>query len=345
MTEAAPAVPAPAPAPSDAPPAPADVPARIAEIENVMRTDIGRYEREGMSDELLNLRRSIASEGDQDEVNAATDADADADDEAGEGEEQEESEEAADQGAHEAVGVDDYTPPEVTGVTWNDNELKPIVDVAARHGVSEAALTEALSAYGEVIQQQLAKIAEVAKTAKAETVAALKAEHGENLKGYLAEVDSAFAALPKEFRKQLKGARLADGRPLLQTLEMVKLFHALGDRQGRHADWRGDQVTTGDRRTVLQQEIAEIDAEMHRDADKLYRPYKNSGLSATDYKQNALREIAKPTPKPSAASLKSEEADLVALHERDPQIFEYAPWKQSGKTGAQRLHAIRSGRA
>ena len=237
MTEAAPAVPAPAPAPSDAPPAQADVPARIAEIENVMRTDIGRYEREGMSDELLNLRRSIASEGDQDEVNAATDADADAEpDDAGEGEE---GDEAAGQRADEAVGVDDYTPPEVTGVTWNDDELKPIVDVAARHGVSEAALTEALSAYGEVIQQQQAKIAEAAKTAKAETVAALKAEHGENLKGYLAEVDSAFAALPKDFRKQLKGAHLADGRPLLQTLEMVKLFHALADRQGRHAEWRG----------------------------------------------------------------------------------------------------------
>jgi hypothetical protein len=48
--------------------------------------------------------------------------------------------------------------------------------------------------------------------------------------------------------------------------------------------------------------------------------------------------------KAEAAALLAEEEALLALSERDPQIFKYAPWRGSGRTGAERLYDIQKAR-
>lgn len=349
MTDATPAAPAPEATP--APAAPAGEEAELLALHqhdpqvfqhSPTWTDTGKTAAERLYEiEIQRKAQQAAAEAAKndpakpaEQPEATVDADAndiDLDAEGGE----------AEAAADEAVGIDDYTPPDVTGVTWNDEALKPIVDVAARHGITKAALSEALSEYGNLVQQQEAKLAEVAKTTKAETVAALRAEHGENLKGYLAEVDAAFASLPKEFRVQLKGARLADGRPLLQTLEMVKLFHALGNQQGQ----RTDVVNTGDRRTMLQQELAELESLRDKDISEYLRPYKNTGRSGSDRALEIMREIGSEGPaKPSATDLRAEERKLERLSRDDPQLFQFGSWP-GARSPADRLHQIRSGRA
>jgi hypothetical protein len=96
---------------------------------------------------------------------------------------------------------------------------------------------------------------------------------------------------------------------------------------------------------MLQKELRDIDALMHRDIDEYHRPWRSSGVSASERHAQIMRSLGPNAPaKPSAAALKSEEAELLDLHARDPQIFEFAPWKRTGLTGAQRLYAIRSGR-
>ena len=97
-----------------------------------------------------------------------------------------------------------------------------------------------------------------------------------------------------------------------------------------------------DARTSLQQELSEIDASMYADATNLRRPWKGTGISAAERKQQIQNEIGN---RPPAVKHMAEEAALLELHARDPSVFEYSRWRGTEKTGAQRLLEIRSGRA
>jgi hypothetical protein len=235
-----------------------------------------------------------------------------------------------------------WTPPDGQEVHEHARPHLAALDGIATDEVQRDRL---VGLYNEMVQAQTARLAELSATTKAETVKALKAELGGDFAAYRGQVDDAFKALPSDYRAALKGARLADGRLLLSTRAGIDLLHRLGDRQTRHADWRADQVNSRDKRSMLQAELAELNAIRDRDISELHRPWRDTGMSGSDRAYAIMKELNGDAPKrPSASTLRSEEAELIRLYETDPQIFEYALWRDSGLTGAERLTRIRQGR-
>jgi hypothetical protein len=175
------------------------------------------------------------------------------------------------------------------------------------------------------------------KTARTEMTQALKSEFGDGFNTFKDKLSASFKALDPDLRSALRDARTPDGRSLITRPDVVRLIHSVGTRQ--------DRPQPQDRRAAMQAELTEIDTAMHEDVSSLYRPFRNTGLSASDRKAQILAEMDNPTPKPSAAALRAEEAELLKLHQTDPSVFEWSPtWRGTGKTAAQRLYELRSGR-
>jgi hypothetical protein len=352
------ATPAPAPAPA------ADAPARIAEIEHVLRTDIDRYEREHMSDELLALKRAEAAEG------LVLD----------EGEEEGDAEAADDEGdPAEIEPADDgdrlpwQRPAGLEGdalAAWKEQQGLPVspdeyeIDLDLQEGqqISEVGqeLLDGLKSlaveadmlpgqpekvakwYQAFLTGQQARLAEAERAAKADLVTDLKADLGDRFASFKTELDTAFKGLPPDLRAALKTARTADGLPLMVRADVVRLIHGLGQGQGQDSP----QLQPQDSRTAMQAELQALDQMMLTDIGAYNRRgYRGRDISASDRKLEILREMEAPKAKPSVASLRGEEAELKALAASDPQVFEYSPtWKGTGKTAAQRLYELQTGR-
>lgn len=350
MTGSAPAAPAPAPADTPAPAAlpndPAALAARDAELTALFEHDPNRYQYEDngrWANEHYELRKVQQAQADKteappDSADDGIEAD-DIDAEPANGEEPSDAGEA-EISADEAVGVDSYTPPAVDGVSWSDDALKPIIGVAARHGVSEAALTEALSVYAETIQQHQAKLAADDKTASMAMTEALTERLGskEAYDGYVATAREAAKLMPKTLRDALKTARLPDGRKVAHLPELAEFLHQVAGRQG-HATPQPQ-----DSRSMLQRELADLDSLMVSNIDQYHRSWRNSGVSGSDRRLQIMRELGSEGPtKLSAAELQAEERRLVSLSKSDPDTFRFGG--PPGQTPADRLQAIRMGRA
>jgi hypothetical protein len=353
MTDAAPA-PAPTPADAPAPAAPADhaaLAARDAELTQLYESDPHRYQYENggkFANEHLAIRKAQqAQTGDDGTDHPADDGlevdDIDLDVEPVDAEDEEPSEAGeVEASTDEAVGVDSYAPPAIEGVSWNDDALKPIVDVAARHGVSQAALTEALSAYGEAVRQQQAKLAEMDRDANKATAAALTERLGskEAYDGYVATAREAARLMPKPLRDALKAARLPNGQRVLHMPELAEFLHTVASSQGQATP---AQPQGG--RAAMQAELRELDQLMSTDIDAYHRQWRGTGQSGSQRRLEIMRELASEAPaKPSAADLRAEERELRQLRDRDPQLFMYGSWRGTGRPAADRLVAIQSGR-
>jgi hypothetical protein len=225
-----------------------------------------------------------------------------------------------------------YEAPTLDGVTWDQAALGPILEAAHEHNVPQAAVADALAKYGERVQSLRAD----AQRRDVENAKAARAALGE---AGVAAARKAAKAMPAELRNLLNQARGPDGTKIANNPAVLKMIAAAyGSKEGRTA-------MTQD----LKAELAEIDAAMNADAASLYQPWKTTGMSASDRKLQIARELddAASTQARHAADRdagSSEERELLDLHRRDPQSFEYAPWKKSGVTGAQRLYDIRQGR-
>jgi hypothetical protein len=146
--------------------------------------------------------------------------------------------------------------------------------------------------------------------------------------------------MPAELRTLLNQARAPDGTRIVNNAEVLRLIasaYGTGERQA---------VSQGqDRRTMLQTELAEIDALMHRDINEYHQPWRGTGMSASDRRLQIMRELASEAPaRPSAVDLRAEQRELERLRDQDPQMFSFGNWRGSGRPAADRLVAIQSGR-
>jgi hypothetical protein len=221
-----------------------------------------------------------------------------------------------------------WSPPDGQAVS---EQAKPHLEKLDAYATERGWTTEdrdgLIDLYNGIVVAQANRHVALNKTAKAATVATLRAEHGNGLKSYLAEVDAAFASLPKEFRAQLKSAILPDGTRLINTVGAVNLFAQLAERKATTAQPK-------DRTSMLQRELRDIDALMSRDIDEYRRPWRGTGMSASARRAEILRELSPDAPvKPGRAQLANEEAELLALYESDPMVFEHPRGKRPGNLG------------
>lgn len=356
LVEPAAAAPAPAPLPVG------DAPARIAEIEHVLRTDIDRYEREGMSAELLTLRRAEAEAGVLPEGEGEEEGDAEATDGEGEPTETEPSDEGERLPWQRPEGLEGDAL-----VEWKESQGLPVsadeyeIDLDLQEGqtISEVGqeLLDGLKSlaveadmlpgqpekvakwYQSFLNGQQARLVEAERTARADLVANLKDELGDGFAGFKTELDTAFKGLPPDLRAALKTARTADGLPLMVRADVVRLIHGLNKSQP------SPQLLQGGR-AAMQEELRALDQLMYTDIDQYNRRgWRGSDKSASDRRLEIMRELASEAPaKPSAADLRAEEEKLVHLSKTDPTIFSYGSWP-GARSPADRLHSIRSGRA
>jgi hypothetical protein len=370
MSDTTPAAPAPgttpAPAASTSTPAiptdPAALAARDAELTALAETDLPRYRyADGgkLANEHVAIRRAqqaAAQEAEESEGDEPTDVDAEAIDlDAPNEVAEEETDEETEQGevgeieassSDEAVGVDSYTPPAIDGVEWADDALKPIIGVAARHGVSEAALSEALTTYGEVIQQQQARLVEMDRAASKETTAALTERLGskEAAETYVATAREAAALMPKSLREALKQARLPNGQLVAHMPELTEFLHNIASRPAQATKPFSIRQPQGNRE-MLQEEARQLNELMRTDIDQYRREWRGSGQTGSARLLAIRRELAAEGPtRPSQGDLDSEERALLRLRRTDPQNFAHGDWNGSGRPGAERLVAIHEGR-
>lgn len=271
------------------------------------------------------------AEGTEAETQTEVEADADGllddgEEPAAEGEETEEAE--------ERKPLAPWQPPE--GQEVNEH-AKPHLQALDAIASDEGQRDKIVGLFDTMMKAEVARLAEVSKAAKTETVTALKAELGDGYGAFRDQVDGAFKALPKEFRDQLKGARLANGQLLLSTRGAIDLLHRLGAKPPA-------PQTQGDRRVTIQKEIDDIDAAMHADVSSLYKPWRGTGQLATDRKLALLRELGNEgPPKASAAETAKEMRKLEDLKVRDPLMYEHGSWP-GARSPAERHHQLRTGR-
>jgi len=88
----------------------------------------------------------------------------------------------------------------------------------------------------------------------------------------------------------------------------------------------------------------EIDALMNRDIGEYHRPWRATGVSASDRRMQIMRELGNESPaKPSAVDVRTEVRKLEQLRGSDPQMFQFGSWP-GARSPAERLAAIQQGR-
>jgi hypothetical protein len=227
---------------------------------------------------------------------------------------------------------DGYTPPQIEGVAWDEEGLGAVLKAVHPHNVANPAVADALNAYGKWAQAKRAQI-EQRDIANVKAVMAALGDDG------VAAARSAAKAMPAELRTLLNEARGPDGTRIINSPAVLQLIAAAYGPNGGRTSMTAD----------LKTELAEIDAAMNQDVGSLYRPWKTSGMSASERKLQIQRELdaaaetqARHTAYRDAGS--DEERQLLALHQNDPAFFEFGRWKDSNISPAQRLYELRNGK-
>lgn len=328
---------------------PAAIATRDAELTALYESDPNRYQYEDggrLAKEHLALRQAGQPKDAVVDADDAADDLADADADAIDLDAPAEGTEVAEAEASDAERVDTsayvFEPAEGEEVTEvGQARIDAFAEFAAKNGLAPEAYQGAIDWYNDLVKQEQVRLGEADKTAKADLVAGLKGELGESYRSFRDEVDGTFRELPKELRTALRSARLPDGRLLLSMPEAVRMVHALGNRQS--------PVNTQprDHTAMLQAELGEINEAMNRDVSELYRPWKNTGMTASDRKLQIMRSLDNPDPNPrqTRAKIEDEKRELVKLRDRDPDMFRFGDWRGSGRPASDRLAAILAGRA
>ena len=323
---------------------PAAIAARDAELTEMAETDApayyyqddGKLAREHLAIRQAQQAKDVADKSDpeqaEDDGVDVTDIDLDAPTD--DGEEPAEGEEAE---TEEREPLEPWQPPEGQEVS----ELaKPHLEALDGIAADEKQRDKIIDVYQRMVEAQQVRLTEGDKVARVDLVKGLKSELGDEFKGFKQQFDESFNGLPGDLRAALRSARLPNGQALLMRPDVVRLIHQLG----------ANPAATGqpqqDSRTAMQRELAEIDGLMSSNIDSYnYSKWRNTGVSPSDRRMQIMREMQEPTPKPTPQQLRSEEAELLDLHVRDPQVFEYSPnWRGTEKTAARRLYEIRQGR-
>jgi hypothetical protein len=226
---------------------------------------------------------------------------------------------------------DGYSAPTIEGIEWNADSLGPIHEIANRHNVPQQAVADALAEYGKQIQTQQAAI-------RQRDAEAAKAVRSELTEAEIVSVKTAARAMPVELRQMLNTAVLPDGTRLVNQPEVLRLIAAGYGTKG------GNPPPLRDNRTMLREELNEIDALMNRDIGEYHRPWRATGVSASDRRMQIMRELGNESPaKPSAVDVRTEVRKLEQLRGSDPQMFQFGSWP-GARSPAERLAAIQQGR-
>jgi hypothetical protein len=233
-----------------------------------------------------------------------------------------------------------YAPPAGSHLTEiGQTRINAFAEFAHQNNMAPETFEASINFYNSLAVQEQARQVETDKSARADLATSLRDELGSSFASFRIEVDAGFKGLPKALRTAMKSARLPDGRLLVNLPETMRMLRTLGARQTAETPPAKDK-------TMLRKELRDISALMNTDIDA-YRgkPWRSTGKTASDRRMEIMRELGPDAPvKPTQAELSTEERELRDLHERDPQVFEFAPWKQTGRTGAQRLYDIMAGR-
>jgi hypothetical protein len=237
---------------------------------------------------------------------------------------------------------------------------RPIVDsflaFAAEHDLPEATVSKAIQWFSER-QVELQAERETARkegdrASKQVAEAALQDRWGtddyaENLK----TANAGLKTLPKELRSALREARLPDGSRLQNMPELIELLYSIGAAQeGEDAPSTDRKEIAGEQRK-LRAELAELETLRSKDIHAYRGPWKNTGKTGSDRAVEIMKALEgistgdRPSPREQKAALAAEERELMKLKAADPDVFRWRPWRKTGRTGAERLHDIRVGRA
>jgi hypothetical protein len=117
-----------------------------------------------------------------------------------------------------------YKPPTVEGITWDQDVLSPIAEIAREHHIPQPAFEAALAAYAEQVAVQQASLKRQDKERLAEVKRQLTPSER-------SAIDAAASVMSKDLRSALKQARLPSGELLLGNSEFLHLLANL-NRQG-----------------------------------------------------------------------------------------------------------------
>jgi hypothetical protein len=228
----------------------------------------------------------------------------------------------------------DYEAPEVEGIEWDQEALSPILEAVHAHNIPQQAVADALAKYAERIKAQRAEI-------KQRDIANAKAVRSELGEAEIAAVKAAAKAMPAELRTLLNEARAPDGSRIINNVDVIRMISAAYGSDVEHQATPHRQ----DNRTMLQQELAELHAIRDRDISEYWRPWRGTGKSGSDRALEITRLLGDEAPaRPSASDLRSEERDLIALRNRDPEMFRFGNYRNTGRPASDRLVAIQTGR-
>jgi hypothetical protein len=244
------------PATDAAPAKTGDREARIAELTSIMETDIDRYHREGLSDELLRLRKE-AEGGDEGESGQpprfAPPADAS-------------PEEVASWREQHGIPTEasGYSLVEVDGHTWGEQDRATLDSFnQAAHAANLPAEQHSalLRWYAEnsarVVENDRADFASLKETLVADLGEAGYRTAAQGLKNYLGGLG--------DLGKQLAGARMADGRLALNDPSMVHLLLQ------RAASARPELQREGRKAEIEQTMARSVDEYRAKGMDREYR--------------------------------------------------------------------------
>jgi hypothetical protein len=272
------------------------------------------------------------TDADADEDAAAEGADADADDADGEeGAELAEDGEAAegeDDGAEgldadvdgEASDAEDFSFPEVEGHDWNDGEkaaARPFLeDLLADDLSPEERAEKVLARYAEARAALVARDGSSAQTAREELVNTWGDEetYRSNIAALNAFLDDA-KKVPPELAQQIVTARAGDGTRIINNPAFASLLLQLAKGQAVTERQPTQTRTPPNKRDAVSEELAEIDALMHRDLHAYTNQlWKTTGKNASDRALELRREIAaseKPQDAEAPPSAREREIDRI----------------------------------
>lgn len=121
----------------------------------------------------------------------------------------------------------EYAPPTLEGLTWDSEILSPIMQVAHKHNVAQAALAEALETYAATAQRKQAEHLADLKRSDKERMAEVKTKL---TPGELSAVSAASSTMSPDLRRAMKQARLPNGELLLHNPEFLALIANLNKR-------------------------------------------------------------------------------------------------------------------
>jgi hypothetical protein len=245
----------------------------------------------------------------------------------------------------ESSDAEDFSFPDVEGHDdfWNEGEksaAQPFLEDLLADDLSPQELAQkVLSRYAEARTALVARDASSAQTAREELVNMWGGEETyiSNIAALNAFLDDA-NKVPPALAQQIISARASDGSRIINSAAMASLLLQLAKSQTVTQRQPAQTPTPSNKRDAVSEELAEIDALMHRDLHSYTNQlWKTSGKTASDRALELRREIAaSENPQEQEAPPSAREREIEKI--RDTNIDRY----QRENLGGELLKLMRS---